>query len=114
MRILVTGGTGLLGGRLLPALVAAGHQVFALVRSASSRERVRELGAQPVDGDLESSAPRGLPALDAVVHAAAMFRISGPRAPFFQVNVMAPPDCWRRLSKLAWQVSFISTTGLAR
>ena len=36
MRILVTGGTGLLGGRLIPRLVDDGHQVFALTRSTSS------------------------------------------------------------------------------
>jgi nucleoside-diphosphate-sugar epimerase len=45
------------------------------------------LGAQPVDGDLEKSAPLVLAALDAVVHAAAMFRFSGPRAKFFHANV---------------------------
>ncbi|ONN64982.1 NAD(P)-dependent oxidoreductase [Herbaspirillum sp. VT-16-41] len=87
MKILITGGTGLLGSRLLPTLVAAGHQVFALVRSASSSDRVRELGAYPIDGDLESNAPLVLPELDAVVHAAAMFRFSGPRSPFFHANV---------------------------
>ena len=87
MRILVTGGTGLLGGRLIPKLAENGHQLFALSRSASSRTKLRALGASPVDGDLESSSPLSLPAVDAVVHAAALFRFSGPREPFFRTNV---------------------------
>jgi len=35
MRILVTGATGYIGGRLIPHLLAAGHQVRVLVRDAS-------------------------------------------------------------------------------
>jgi nucleoside-diphosphate-sugar epimerase len=87
MRILVTGGTGLLGGHLIPALAGNGHQVFALTRSASSHEKLRALGALPVDADLESNVLLPLPALDAVVHAATLFRFSGPREPFFRTNV---------------------------
>jgi nucleoside-diphosphate-sugar epimerase len=87
MKILVTGGTGLLGGRLIPKLVEDGHQVFALTRSASSHDKLKALGASPVEADLESGAPLSLPAIDAVVHAAALFRFSGPRAPFFRTNV---------------------------
>jgi nucleoside-diphosphate-sugar epimerase len=87
MRILVTGGTGLLGGRLIPKLVANGAQVLALARSAPSRAKVRALGALPIEGDLESERPLSLPAVDAVVHAAARFRFSGPREPFFKTNV---------------------------
>ena len=86
MRMLVTGGTGLLGGRLIPKLVADGHQVFALTRSTSSHARLQAMGATPVDADLESGAPPVLPLIDAVVHAAAMFRFSGPRKPFFRTN----------------------------
>jgi len=87
MKILVTGGTGLLGGRLIPHLVAAGHQVFALTRSPSSHAGLEAMGATPIDANLESAAALSLPAIDAVVHAAALFRFSGPRAPFFRTNV---------------------------
>jgi nucleoside-diphosphate-sugar epimerase len=86
MKILVTGGSGLLGSRLIPVL-AERHQVFALARSASSREKVQALGGIPVDGDLESREPLVLPVVDAVVHAAAAFRFSGPSQPFFRTNV---------------------------
>ena len=87
MKILVTGGTGLLGGRLIPKLVEDGHQIFALTRAASSHDKLKALGASPVEADLESRAPLSLPAIDAVVHAAALFRFSGPRVPFFHTNV---------------------------
>ncbi len=87
MRILVTGGTGLLGGRLIQKLVDNGAQVFALSRSSSSHTKLRALGAFVVEGDLESEVPLSLPLVDAVVHAAALFRFSGPREPFFKINV---------------------------
>lgn len=87
MKILVTGGTGLLGGRLIPKLVVDGHQVFALTRSDASHARLEAMGATPFVADLESGTPLAVPASDAVVHAAALFRFSGPRAPFFRTNV---------------------------
>jgi nucleoside-diphosphate-sugar epimerase len=87
MKILVTGGTGFLGARLISRLVERGHKVFALARSTPSHEKLRALGASPVEGDLESSKPLLLPAIDAVVHAAAHFRLAGPRAPYFRTNV---------------------------
>lgn len=87
LKILVTGGTGLLGGRLIPKLAEDGHQIFALTRSASSHAKLKAMGATPVDADLESSTQIVLPMIDAVVHAAALFRFSGPREPFFRTNV---------------------------
>lgn len=87
MKILVTGGTGLLGGRLIPKLIEDGHEIVALTRSASSHGKLKAMGATPVDGDLESRVPLVLPAIHAVVHAAALFRFSGPREPFFRANV---------------------------
>lgn len=87
MRIFVTGGSGFLGSRLIPELVRDGHEVFALARSASSDEKVRALGATAVRGDLENTERLSLPALEAVIHAAARFRFAGPREPYFRTNV---------------------------
>ncbi len=87
MKILVTGGTGFLGSRLIPKLVKDGHQVLALTRSASSHKNLQALGASPVEADLESSKPLSLPTIDAVMHAAAYFRFAGPRKPYFRTNV---------------------------
>ncbi len=87
MKIAATGGSGFLGAHLIPRLVQDGHTVFALARSASSADVVRALGATPVPGDLDKPDELSLPAVDAVVHAAALFRFAGPRAPYFSANV---------------------------
>lgn len=87
MKILVTGGSGFLGSHLIPKLVEDGHVVFALARSATSGDTVASLGATPVQGDLENPDGLSLPTVDAVVHAAALFRFAGPRAPYFRANV---------------------------
>lgn len=86
MKIVVTGASGFLGKRLLPALVAQGHDIFALVRSEATAVAVRAMGASAIKGDL-AAPPFDLPACDAVVHAAAHFRFSGPRRPFEVVNI---------------------------
>lgn len=88
MRILVTGGSGFLGSRLIPELVKNGQEVFALARSTSSDEKVKALGAMPVQGDLENIERLSLPGIDAVIHAAARFRFAGPREPYFHTNVI--------------------------
>jgi nucleoside-diphosphate-sugar epimerase len=87
LKILVTGGSGFLGARLIAKLVGDGHEVFALARSRSSDDKVRGIGATPVRGDLEAPEKLALPVLDAVVHAAAHFRLAGPPAPYFRTNV---------------------------
>src|SRR5215468_1412073 len=50
--VLVTGGSGFIGGALVDALVAAGRPVRALARSADSAQALQARGAQPVTGDV--------------------------------------------------------------
>jgi len=72
MTILVTGVTGLVGTRLLPRLVAEGHDCRALVRGS----RQVPGGVTAVEGDLEdpASLARAVEGVSSIVHLAAMFR----------------------------------------
>jgi nucleoside-diphosphate-sugar epimerase len=51
MKIFVAGATGALGRSLVPQLVARGHDVVGMTRSASKQDLVRSLGARPVVAD---------------------------------------------------------------
>jgi dihydroflavonol-4-reductase len=51
-RTLVTGGSGLIGGALVAELMAGGHEVVALARSAPAADALRARGAQVARGDL--------------------------------------------------------------
>jgi UDP-glucose 4-epimerase len=70
--ILLTGATGLVGSRLLPRLLDAGHACRALVRGDVKLPP----GATAVRGDLADpdSLPPAVEGIDAVVHLAALFR----------------------------------------
>ena len=59
MRVFVAGATGALGARLVPQLVARGHEVIGTSRSASKGEALRSLGAEPVTLDLLDGAAVG-------------------------------------------------------
>jgi nucleoside-diphosphate-sugar epimerase len=48
MRVFVAGASGVLGARVVPLLVAAGHEVAGMTRSPEKVEQLRGLGAEPV------------------------------------------------------------------
>jgi 2-alkyl-3-oxoalkanoate reductase len=51
MRILVAGATGAIGSRLLPILVAAGHEVVGLTRTPGKAAGIERAGAKAAVGD---------------------------------------------------------------
>ncbi len=51
MKVLITGGTGYVGGALVGALLAAGHRCVVFARTASANAPRHEL-VEPVDGDV--------------------------------------------------------------
>ena len=52
MRIYFAGASGVIGGRLVPLLVAAGHTVGAMTRSAEKATRLASVGAEPIVCDV--------------------------------------------------------------
>jgi nucleoside-diphosphate-sugar epimerase len=52
MRIFVAGATGAIGARLVPRLVADGHEVVGTTRSAAKADQLSAAGAEPVVLDL--------------------------------------------------------------
>ncbi len=78
MRIFLAGATGAVGTSLLPQLLAAGHQVTGMTRSAGKAAGLRAAGAEPVVAD-------GLDR-DAVVAAVAAAR---PDAVVHQLTALA-------------------------
>src|SRR5512146_1348225 len=72
MRIFLTGASGYIGGTVAAALLAAGHQVAGLARSAERARQVAALGIEPILGELGDAAAlaRAACEADAVIHAA--------------------------------------------
>src|SRR5262245_32057927 len=72
MRVFVAGGTGVIGRRLVPQLVARGHEVIATVTDPGKRGIVERLGAAAVVMDgLDADSVRKAVAEarpDAIVH----------------------------------------------
>ena len=52
MRVLVVGASGAIGTRLVPQLIARGHEVIGTHRSPGHAGRIRDLGGEPVQVDL--------------------------------------------------------------
>ena len=76
--VLVSGATGAIGSGLVPALLAAGVRVKALVRNPAKAEPLRAQGVQVVIGDLDD--PQTLPAAVSGVDRIFLLTWNGPTA----------------------------------
>lgn len=87
--VLVTGGSGFVGGKMIQHLKAQGWKVRALARTPQAERRVMALGAQAVAGDLEdpTALREALVGCDAVMHGAAVFKLWGTPEEFERANV---------------------------
>ncbi|MBA4045610.1 MAG: NAD-dependent dehydratase [Erythrobacter sp.] len=72
MRIFLTGATGFVGSRIIPELLAAGHDVLGLTRSEKGWHQLEAAGARPHFGTIEDleSLQEGAAQADAVIHTA--------------------------------------------
>lgn len=101
MRVFVAGASGAVGGRLIPELVANGHEVVAMTRSPHKAKDIRELGAQPVVADGLDRA--------AVVKAVAS---AEPDAVIHQMTALASAKSFRRFDKEFALTNRLRTEGL--
>ena len=81
MTTLVTGATGFVGSAVARRLLAAGHDVRALVRENGDRRNLDGLAVEIALGDLTDNAPldRAVRGCDALFHVAADYRLWVPR-----------------------------------
>lgn len=77
VRVVVSGGTGVIGRAAVRALLDAGHEVDVLARSPENVTAITELGARPQPGDLfdVESLTRAYDGADAVINLASAMPI---------------------------------------
>jgi uncharacterized protein (TIGR01777 family) len=81
MRVAVTGSAGLIGGALVPSLIAGGHQVTPVVRGAALEGQVSW------DPNADSFDASGLDGIDGVVHLAGENIASSRWTPSFKQRI---------------------------
>jgi farnesol dehydrogenase len=115
MKILVTGGTGFLGGHLVRTLLERGHAVRALVRRGSDVGGLK--GTELVYGDLTEpgSLRQAVEGVETVYHLAAIRdKWSTPYEAYYAVNVRGTQNLLDAAMGQVNKFVYCSTAGVAR
>ncbi len=100
MKVFVAGASGAVGRRLVPKLVAAGHEVTAMTRSAAKVQELRALGAEVAIADALAK-----PAvMQAVMRAE-------PEVVIHQLTALAGATNYRRFDDVFAQTNRLRTEG---
>lgn len=116
MRILVTGGSGVIGKGLIPELIRRGHAVRLLSRHASDDAKNWE-GVEPFPGDISDpeSLRTAADGCEAVVHIAGIAAEQPPELTFEKVNVGGTRNILAEASRSgAHRFIFMSSLGAER
>ena len=89
MKILVTGGTGVIGAGAIPALLKAGHEIRLLSRGADrdAREYPERVEAFPADISDSASLTGAAQGCEAIVHIGGIVEEKPPEITFDKINV---------------------------
>jgi nucleoside-diphosphate-sugar epimerase len=101
MKVFVAGATGAIGRALVPQLVAGGHEVVGMTRTASKQDGLRALGARPIVADALDA--------DAVAQAVAA---AEPEVIVHQLTALSEPTSLRDMRHPERSFAFTMTNRL--
>ena len=117
MKVLVTGGTGVVGQATVNALLRHGHQVRVLSRHAAEDAGQWADGVEPFPGNVaDAGSVHGAGAgCQAIIHAAGIVAESPPERTFANVNVEGTRNILREANRTGIrQIVYISSLGADR
>lgn len=114
MKTLVTGATGFVGGHLVDRLLAAGHDVTALVRNPGRASHLANRGVRLVAGDLQSPEALAMATdgAEVVFHLAAVTGAMN-EAGFFEANRDGTVNLLRAATARAPEARFIYLSSMS-
>ena len=117
MRVLVTGGTGVVGASAITALLQHGHTVNLLSRHADRDAGAWAHGVTPIEGDITdpTALAVGCAGCDAVVHVAGIVDEIPPDSTFQRINVVGTQNVVREAERAGVRrLVYVSSLGCER